>query len=342
MLLDYAGNGNPDSVIWSDEFGNEYDVETVMWSDKNRTRKTIVWQKYLELTIPDATAFTDLTAYASTRNPNNIKKVRFIVEAGTVVGEIVSGSLSDFTSVELLNKGSIQGRRTSGNGNDALVIRDTKVKIKLINIGTIYGAGGRGGHGGAGANISTESYTDSAQAGPSSTENGAGGTTDKHHYGVLKYSYSGQYIIGWYWNDVLIHNQAHNTPAESSLPRSGNTQYFKGSNYAYLYTSIEGNSIIKRTFNSSTSYGGIGGTGGYGQGFSATRTNGLPGKVVSGNNGGSGGNGGTWGASGTAGLNGQGGGTSGKTNGYIGGQAIAGKSNLTDDSTIGTTLGGVS
>lgn len=335
MLLDYAGNGNPDAVIWADEHGNEYDLNKVIWVDNGGTRETIVWQKTLELILPNGYNWTLLQTFIEARNPDNLKYINITIEKGAVVGTISSGDLSAYTEVTLINYGEIQGNRNTGGGGDALNLSSKDVRLKLMNYGYLRGAGGRGGHGGGSGGSSTDGYSDSTYY---INFSGSGKIQDQPGvYGVYRYDPgSAPIAVGWYWNGVNVGEQPAGTEAWVSLPRNGDVQYFRSlAQTSYPGTGVEGHPIMKRTYTTTAISGVVGGTGGYGRGFKAALTAGGYGSTSGGVTGGRGGAGGDWGRTGARGAAASNGGTIGLTSGSSGGTAIDGVAYLHADSETG-------
>lgn len=333
MLLDYANNGDPDSVVWADQFGNEYDVDEVYWVDKNGTRETLVWKRRRALTIVIAnqTNSTNLASrIASVQDSEEpYEYVDFIIYAGSVVGPITTGNLSSFKEVTLTNGGEIQGVRTTGKGGNGLTV--TSSGLLLTNNGHIRGAGGRGGNGGSGSTYTKEVYTTTQYY---LAFNGDGNLNGGGTFGAFRYDSGPTLAAGWYWDGVNVYEQPGETEVWLQTPRVGNVQYFRSLDQHSYGNGLEGHPISKRTFSTVKVYTGAGGAGGYGRGYNASATSGTAGKTSSGVTGGRGGNGGNWETSGTSGLAASDGSRTGLTGGYAGGVAISGASLLEDGSKL--------
>ena len=113
--------------------------------------RVLVWQRVLELTLPQFHKTFNLATWIRANNPRNVEEV--IVTNRNTQPSMLSGNLSGL-NVTLINDGQFQG---TGVGSNAVSISSS---MKLINNGWIRGAGGNGGRGSwgkKGANINVAS-----------------------------------------------------------------------------------------------------------------------------------------------------------------------------------------
>ena len=105
--------------------------------------KVLVWQRMLELTLPQFTSTFNLATWMKQNNPRNIEEV--IITNNRTQPSMLSGNFTGY-NVTLINNGEIRG---TGPSSTALAVTSD---MKLINNGWIRGAGGSGGRGGNGGN----------------------------------------------------------------------------------------------------------------------------------------------------------------------------------------------
>lgn len=244
------------------------------------------------------------------------------INAGVVVGSTSAGTAAlrsgtgNGGTVKIINNGSIRGAggaTTSAAGGDAV---ETSINLTIENNGDIRGGGGGGGKGGTGGTGGGGTVTTTARD-PSSGYNYTAGS----YYWRTPAQSGGNTTI--YWNGTLIYNAA----GQPTSVTVGNITYYRGPNAKanqtipgpgpggqppiVVSTDYDLYRNVSTTTNTNGGAGGAGGNGGRGIGSDAAAAAGAAGANGSagGTNAGAGGKGGTGGTGGGWGAAGSTGGT---------------------------------
>ena len=308
--------------------------------------------EFLILTLPKAYKTIDLRAYIDANNPTN--KTDILVHNRVENIHVKSGDLSGLT-VELHNSGELIGERVATR-RDANITSNTGLSLtsnlKLINTGTIAGAGGWGGKGGKAGTIPAESgETLTYDSGWLSALYSGYKVTRGFVSGELKYP-SGATRTDLRWEGNTIKNWTGGILNSYTIEKGSDkyehwqpnftTRVHKGPYGDFLTRVIYGVRIKHyQRYSNSAIIGGEGGLGGTGAGYNYTRTGGLGGASSIPSGGYRGGRGGAGAGIGVDGYKGEPGahGAAG-TNGYKAGKAIYGVSFLVAGSIQGRLLGG--
>ena len=328
--------------------------------------RVLVWQRMIELTLPQFTKTFNLATWIKANNPRKVEQVT--VTNHKIQPTMVSGNLSGL-DVTLINNGEFQG---TGVGSTAVSLSSP---IRLINNGWIRGSGGNG------------------RAGSNGRAGGQGGTSGAKAIswtysriawsakGFSNQKYKDGRSVSQPWGPWRLYGKCDSwlkleTPwgtvgagCTCNITVHGIPIYLQNKNRNGRHSRYIGYSIGRAGAKVITKYhtipghaggcggaAGRGGAGGTGQYFRHSRTSGS-----NGTSGGAGCQGGVntfrdtngythqghrggHGASGTSGAKGGDGGTWGKNGGNGGsaaGKALTGKSKLKSGSKIGHTNGSV-
>jgi len=300
--------------------------------------RVLVWQRMLELTLPQFSKTFNLAQWIKANNPRNVEQV--IVSNNRTQPSILSGNLSGL-NVTLINNGEFRGTSPSST---AMAISS---EMKLINNGWIRGAGGNGGKGEYGKNggnkwISAKwkEYWDGKNwwmmpGPPNNVHCGAflaprtAWVVSSQTGGIPQMNWKGRYKRGMCSVSGPCSVSGVGTAKRGSYKRNfGGECGHRFNAYAVSVKQKDGYTILGGK-------AGTPGAGGIGESYSTKRKNGFPGGKGeasnpsgghSGTNGTSGGNGGTWGKAG---------GKDGKAAGH----AITGSAYLISGSKLGSRNG---
>ena len=211
--------------------------------------------------------------------------------------QINSGGLG---TIKIINNGTLTGAGGAANGGAGGDAFEANVACIFINNGSIRSGGGGGARGGNGGNGGGGRYTTTASNATYITFANSGSPCSVSMFGGIGSNYVNKYV----------------TQSNCCMGEGYRCQLY---------------GRLQSTVNTSGGGGGAGGNGGRGAGYNQTVANGSGGagganggtNAGAGGTGGTGGNGGGFGADGSGGTNGSGGNNGNRTNGSGGGSATS-------------------